>query len=185
MNIDDHPDFDTASFGESDTGAQREKLHHTPYDLVPFQEFTDAYIRVAEHGAKKYAPWNWSKGLARVQILCSLLRHTFAYLRGEERDENSGLLHTDHILWNATALSHNVHHNLEDGRRKEPKRSYAHHDGDQSSATSVTLQRADGSLIINHREPARPFDGFYTAPIELDGVTYHYVPTTDRYLEIP
>ena len=106
------------------SGAQREKLHVAPYDLVPYQEITDAFVRVAEHGAKKYAPWNWSKGLARVQVLGSLLRHAFAHLRGEERDKDSGLLHSDHILWNAAVLSHNVHWNLEDGRRPEPYRDY-------------------------------------------------------------
>ena len=58
------------------------------------------------------------------QLLGSLLRHTFAYLRGEDRDSDSGLLHTDHILWNAVALCHNVHWNLEDGRRAEPPRAY-------------------------------------------------------------
>ena len=108
----------------SKSGAQREKLHALPYDLVPFQEMTEAYTRVAEFGAKKYAPWNWSKGLARVQLLGSLLRHAFAYIRGEERDSDSGLMHTDHILWNAAALCHNVHWNLEDGRRAEPLRAY-------------------------------------------------------------
>lgn len=106
------------------TGAMREKRDAIPYDLVPFQEMTEAYARVAEFGAKKYAAWNWSLGLKRVQILGSLLRHAFAYLRGEERDRESGLLHTDHILWNAAALSHNVHWNLEDGRRAEPPRDY-------------------------------------------------------------
>lgn len=108
----------------NESGARREKMAVTPYDLVPFQEITDAFSRVAEHGAQKYEPWNWSKGLARVQILGSLLRHTFAYLRGEERDKDSGLLHTDHILWNAVALCHNVRWNLEDGRRVEPPRDY-------------------------------------------------------------
>lgn len=108
----------------SETGAQREKLDALPYDLVPFQEFTDAYVRVAEFGARKYQPWNWSKGLNRIQILSSLLRHTFAYLRGEDRDSDSGLLHTDHIVWNAVTLVHNVHWNLEDGRRPEPPRAY-------------------------------------------------------------
>ena len=111
----------------SETGAQREKLHSIPYDLVPFQEMTEAYARVAEYGQTKYAAWNWSKGLSRVQILGSLLRHTFAYLRGEERDsgpKGSGLLHTDHILWNAVALAHNVHWDLADGRRVEPPRDY-------------------------------------------------------------
>ena len=109
---------------EAASGAQREKLDALPYDLVPFQEFTDAYVRVAEFGARKYQPWNWSKGLNRIQILSSLLRHTFAYLRGEDRDSDSGLLHTDHIVWNAVTLVHNVHWNLEDGRRPEPPRDY-------------------------------------------------------------
>lgn len=109
---------------EATSGAMREKLHSTSYDLFPFQETVEAYCRVAEFGAKKYAAWNWSKGLPRVQILGSLLRHTWAYLRGEERDSDSGLLHTDHILWNAVALVHNVHWGLEDGRRAEPPRAY-------------------------------------------------------------
>jgi len=106
------------------SGAAREKLKVDPYDLVPFQEITDAYVRVAEFGARKYAPWNWSKGLARVQLCCSLLRHVFAYIRGEDHDPESGLMHTDHILWNAASLVHNVHWNLEDGRRPEPPRAY-------------------------------------------------------------
>ena len=105
-------------------GAMREKLDVLPYDLVPFQEITDAFVRVAEFGAMKYAAWNWSLGLERVQIIGSLLRHTFAYLRGEDHDRESGLLHTDHILWNAAVLAHNVHWNLKDGRRAEPPRAY-------------------------------------------------------------
>ena len=117
--VSDHP--------ASSSGAKREKLNAIPYDLVPFQEMSDAYARVAEFGAAKYAAWNWSQGLSRVQLLGSLLRHTWAYLRGEERDSGtggSGLLHTDHILWNAVALCHNVHWGLEDGRRAEPPREY-------------------------------------------------------------
>lgn len=106
------------------SGAMREKRDAIPYDLVPFQEITEAYARVAEFGARKYAAWNWSLGLKRVQLCGSLLRHVFAYIRGEDRDKESGLLHTDHILWNAAALSHNVHWNLEDGRRGEPARAY-------------------------------------------------------------
>ncbi len=109
---------------QASTGAMREKLNALPYDLIPYQELSEAYARVAEFGARKYEPWNWSRGLSRVQLLCSLLRHVFAYLRGQDTDSDSGLLHTDHILWNAVALSHNVHWNLEDGRRVEPPREY-------------------------------------------------------------
>lgn len=111
-------------WSEAASGALREKMNDVPYDLVPFQEITESFSRVAEFGAKKYTPWNWSKGIPRVQLLCSLLRHTFSYLRGEDRDKESGLMHTDHILWNAAALVHNVHWGLEDSRRTEPYRSY-------------------------------------------------------------
>lgn len=108
----------------SSSGAMREKVNAVPYDLIPFQEIANAFSRVAEFGAEKYEPWNWSKGLSRVQLIGSLLRHTFSYLRGEDRDKDSGLLHTDHIIWNAAVLCHNVEWRLEDGRRTEPERAY-------------------------------------------------------------
>lgn len=142
MNAEDHP--------AAASGAKREKLNVQPYDLVPFQEMTEAYVRVAEFGAKKYEPWNWSKGLSRVQIIGSLLRHTFAYLRGKDYDDGpkgSGLLHTDHILWNAAALTHNVHWGLEDGRRSEPPRDY------KNSTDAAMAEPAPVSVIIEH-----PFD---------------------------
>ena len=135
------------------SGAKREKLHVLPYDLVPFQEMTEAYVRVAEFGAKKYEPWNWSKGLSRVQILGSLLRHTFAYLRGEETDKDSGLSHTDHILWNAVALAHNVRWNLEDGRRVEPLRGYKLPADD---ATYLDHVNVDGTVTKVRIDPNEP-----------------------------
>lgn len=119
-----------SEFDKSTTGAAREKLTNLPYDLVPFQEMTESYVRVAEMGAKKYAPWNWTLGLSRVQLMCSMLRHIFAYLRGEECDPESGLCHADHILWNAVALVHNVYHGLEDDRRPEPHREYKEKEND-------------------------------------------------------
>lgn len=125
-----------STWATNSTGAQREAMNKANYDLVPYAEFTESYVRVAEYGAQKYASWNWSKGMSRASILRSLLNHAFSYLRGEDNDKDklnpdgsvlskgSGLNHVDHILWNATALAHNVHHNLEDGRRAEPPRDY-------------------------------------------------------------
>jgi hypothetical protein len=100
--------------------ASREKLDCEIYDLVPFEEIT-----AAEHGANKYSDWNWSIGLPRTQIISLLLRHTFKLLRGQRVDPESNLLHSDHILWNAVALSHSFHHNIGDeNHRCEPKRAY-------------------------------------------------------------
>lgn len=111
-------------WAEAPTGAKREKLNDIPYDQVPFFEIAEAYKRVAEHGAKKYSTWNWSQGLPRRQVLSSLLRHVWAYLRGEDKDPSSGLCHGDHIIWNAATLVHHIHWGIMDDRRPEPSREY-------------------------------------------------------------
>jgi len=104
------------------SGAKRERMGER-YDLFPF-EGIEAYSRVAEFGARKYAAWNWSAGLPRMQIAASLIRHAFKYMRGEDIDADSGLPHTDHIVWNAVALAHHHAHGIEDDRRPEPKRNF-------------------------------------------------------------
>ena len=72
-------------------------------DLLP----PDALLalgEVYEVGAKKYAERNWEKGMSWQTVLGCLLRHTFKFMLGEDRDEESGLLHSQHIAWNALAL---------------------------------------------------------------------------------
>lgn len=61
--------------------------------------------RVMEFGAEKYARNNWKKGLDPTEVTDSLLRHLMAYTNGEVRDQESGLPHIDHVLFNAMALS--------------------------------------------------------------------------------
>ncbi len=55
-------------------------------------------------GAEKYAPRNWEKGMSWGSMIASMLRHTFAFMAGEDYDKETGLLHTQHIAWNAVAL---------------------------------------------------------------------------------
>ncbi len=51
---------------------------------------------VLTYGAKKYAAHNWRKGISRARLLAATLRHVFAYLRGEDCDPETGLLHLHH-----------------------------------------------------------------------------------------
>ena len=63
-------------------------------------------VKVMEHGATKYGPNNWKKGLYITEVSESLLRHLFAFLEGEDIDEESGESHWGHILCNAMFLNY-------------------------------------------------------------------------------
>lgn len=52
---------------------------------------------VLKFGAKKYASHNWRGGISYSRLVGALLRHTFALLRGERLDSESGLPHVDHV----------------------------------------------------------------------------------------
>jgi len=66
--------------------------------------------KVLDYGRKKYstpgddAIDNWRKGLSWRSTTGSLLRHAFAYLRGEDYDPESGLYHMAHVAVNALFL---------------------------------------------------------------------------------
>lgn len=66
-----------------------------PLSLIP----RAAHIAEAEvlaFGAKKYAAWNWSKGMAHSRLIDAALRHITAYADGEDVDPESGLSHLAH-----------------------------------------------------------------------------------------
>jgi hypothetical protein len=75
------------------------------WGLVPFSALSPM-VRVLEFGAEKYDDHNWKKGLTRVEICESLLRHLYAYMEGEDNDQESGLPHIGHIQCNALFLSY-------------------------------------------------------------------------------
>jgi hypothetical protein len=49
-------------------------------------------------GKKKYAAYNWTKGFVWSRPLAAALRHIFAFMRGEDRDPETGYLHTAHAI---------------------------------------------------------------------------------------
>lgn len=66
--------------------------------------------KVFDYGKNKYsrdgydATDNWRKGLSWRSTVGSLLRHSFSFLRGQDRDEESGLYHMAHVGANALFL---------------------------------------------------------------------------------
>lgn len=52
--------------------------------------------KVLDFGAKKYAAYNWTKGIKWSRVFAASLRHMWAWFKGEDRDPESGLSHLAH-----------------------------------------------------------------------------------------
>ena len=52
--------------------------------------------KVLDFGAAKYKPHNWRGGMKWSRLASALLRHIFAWLEGEDADEETGLSHLSH-----------------------------------------------------------------------------------------
>lgn len=66
------------------------------YDLLS-NEFLEGISKVSTFGATKYEPWNWAKGLKYSRVFSALMRHLWAWHRGETNDKETGMPH----LWHA------------------------------------------------------------------------------------
>jgi hypothetical protein len=76
-------------------------------DIIRRLEPGDALecARVFAYGAKKYAAWNWIRGMQWSVPLGCALRHTFAWEHGENLDPESGLTHRGHLVCNLVMLA--------------------------------------------------------------------------------
>lgn len=54
--------------------------------------------KVLTFGARKYAAWNWKKGIQLSRLLGACLRHIFAFLGGEDKDPETRLSRLYHFL---------------------------------------------------------------------------------------
>jgi len=74
------------------------------YDLCPAIAQRE-YAHVWTEGLKKYPARNWEKGFLFSEVIASAMRHLEAMRLGEMIDEESGLLHSAHLMANAAMLT--------------------------------------------------------------------------------
>lgn len=74
------------------------------FSLIPLSTLEDE-ARVWAYGKRKYAAWNWCKGMDWSIPLACALRHLSAWQRGEDRDPESGLPHLAHVSCNIRMLT--------------------------------------------------------------------------------
>lgn len=73
------------------------------FDLLPPDALEDL-AQLYTMGAAKYAERNWERGMDWGKCFASLMRHAWAWARGEDTDPETGLDHMTHVAWNALAL---------------------------------------------------------------------------------
>lgn len=67
-----------------------------PYHLLA-PEFLEGTAQVLAFGATKYSPRNWENGMDWHRPFSALMRHMWAWWKGEDKDPETGLSH----LWHA------------------------------------------------------------------------------------
>lgn len=86
--IADEPILDVAEGRKDDGGKPR-------YDLLA-PELLEATAAVLNFGANKYGARNWENGMAWGRPFAALMRHMWAWWRGEARDAETGFSHLHH-----------------------------------------------------------------------------------------
>lgn len=93
---DEHVEFDPVTGGRKGTKLAR-------FDLIP-AEALEALAEVYGSGAKKYDDRNWEKGYRYGLSFAAMMRHAWAWWRGEDNDPESGHSHMAHVMWHAATL---------------------------------------------------------------------------------
>jgi hypothetical protein len=79
------------------TGAQKHDDGKPAMELIDAEAMADL-ARVLEFGRRKYGAHNWRGGIGIGRLIGAALRHTFAFMRGEDTDPESGLPHLAHAM---------------------------------------------------------------------------------------
>lgn len=73
------------------------------FDLIPARALEEV-AKVYSFGANKYARRNWEKGLNWCRVFAAIMRHSWAWMRGEDKDSETGLHHMAHAAFGCLAL---------------------------------------------------------------------------------
>jgi hypothetical protein len=75
------------------------------WHLLPMQLLAGV-VEVLMAGARKYAAWNWTRGMPYTRAMNAAQRHINAFAAGEDFDKDSGQHHIDHAICCLIFLRH-------------------------------------------------------------------------------
>lgn len=87
------------------TEARKDDSDKARWDLVP-PDAMEQLLFVFNLGARKYGDRNWEKhgGMKWGRIFAAMMRHAWAFWRGEQKDPVDGQYHLASVAWCALAL---------------------------------------------------------------------------------
>jgi hypothetical protein len=85
------------------SGGFRDDANKAEFGLLP-AEALEAVVDVLTQGAHAVGPDNWRAGFQWRRTFGSMMRHGFAWLRGEDLDKKSGKPHMAHLVANGLFL---------------------------------------------------------------------------------
>ena len=65
------------------------------FDLIT-PEFLEDISKVLTYGATKYEPYNWAKGMNWSRVFGAMMRHMWAWWKGDDTDPETGFSHLAH-----------------------------------------------------------------------------------------
>lgn len=103
------------------TGGRKNDSGKARFDLIPERALT-ALAKLYGIGADKYEPRNWERGIAFGRVFAAMMRHAWAWWRGETHDPEDGQHHMSSVAWCAFALQEleQTHPELDDRPPAEP-----------------------------------------------------------------
>ena len=113
------------------------------WELLPL-DMLEEVVKVLMHGKKKYTAWNWAKGIDYTRLLNASLRHIQAIQRGEDKDPETGILHSAHAVCNLLFLTHQMKNRWKSTPAVDAK-IYAHYD-DRTDVGTIIPQNLVGSV---------------------------------------
>lgn len=117
----------------------------------------DALIATAEvldFGAAKYDAYNWAQGISYRRVFSALLRHLWAFWRGENNDKETGLPHLAHAMCCLMFLLHYTLNNYEEYDDRPNYRGSQSTRNSKEELSGPRGQRGEDCGTVGTTEPA-------------------------------
>lgn len=119
--------------------AKKDKTGKIDLTILPLEGLIHA-AKAGLFGAEKYGRYNYHKGHLNTDLLAAALRHIFKYNEGQDLDDESGVHHLGHAIFDLMMILDELHRGSLEDNRAAPR---------QVSTYTQTLDGGGAYMIFN------------------------------------